>query len=77
MDENMFENNMENEIDNSFVIDYSEEPNGRRRNRKNLNNIWKIGIIVTIVILFLGGIIAFSIYNNNLSPVSKKVKEKI
>lgn len=78
MDEDMFENNMENEIDNSFVIDYSEEPNGRRigRNRKNLNNIWKIGIIVTIVILFLGGIIAFSIYNNNLSPVSKKGEGK-
>lgn len=76
MDENMFENNMENEIDNSFVIDYSEEPNSRRRNRKNLNNIWKIGIIVTIVILFLGGIIAFSIYNNNLSPVSKKGEGK-
>ena len=78
MDENMFENNMENEIDNSFVIDYSEEPNGRRRgrNRKNLNNIWKIGIIVTIVILFLVGIIAFSIYNNNLSPVSKKGEGK-
>ena len=78
MDENMFENNLENEIDNSFVIDYSEEPNGRRRgrNRNNLNNIWKIGIIVTIVILFLGGIIVFSIYNNNLSPISKKGEGK-
>ena len=78
MDEDMFENNMENEIDNSFVIDYSEQPNGRKRgrNRKNLNKNWKIGIIAIIVILFLVGIIVFSIYNNNLSPVSKKGEGK-
>jgi hypothetical protein len=85
MDDNMFEND-EREyidedaiIDNSIVVDYSQRPKNSRKNnkigRKN-NKTILIVVISIIAVMLIIGLIFLGIYNNGLSPVSKKGEGK-
>ena len=85
MDDNMFEND-EREyidkdaiIDNSIVVDYSQRPKNSRKNnkigRKN-NKTILIVVISIIAAMLIIGLIFLGIYNNGLSPVSKKGEGK-
>ena len=85
MDDNMFEND-EREyidedaiIDNSIVVDYSQRPkNSRKNNKIGRKNNKTILIVVTSIIaaMLIIGLIFLGIYNNGLSPVSKKGEGK-
>ena len=85
MDDNMFEND-EREyidedaiIDNSIVVDYSQRPKNSRKNnkigRKN-NKTILIVVISIIAAMLIIGLVFLGIYNNGLSPVSKKGEGK-
>jgi len=85
MDDNMFEND-EREyidedaiIDNSIVVDYSQRPKTSRKNNKigRKNNKTILIIVISIIAaMLIIGLIFLGIYNNGLSPVSKKGEGK-
>ena len=86
MDDNMFQQYDEREyidedaiIDNSIVVDYSQRPKTSRKNNKigRKNNKTILIIVISIIAaMLIIGLIFLGIYNNGLSPVSKKGEGK-